>query len=212
MDVDTGLTRLTAHLPLSERQSALPDSLRRLHRSILSWFAGTGDAPSATALGLSPDEMLRGVSHLAHRDLVVVDGDGELTGAYPFTLIETPHLVTIGGHTIHAMCSLDALAIAPMFAAGTEISSTCAVTADPIEIRMRGSEVTGSVPREPLVGIGFQETGGCAATSLCRDMVFVRDAEAGRAWQGDGGDDAPLFGLEAAVELATRFFGPLVED
>ena len=210
MDLTAGLTKLNAHLPLAERQAALPDQLRSLHRSILSWFASHGTAPTAADLELDDDTFARGVGHLAQRDLVVIDAGGRIAGAYPFTIEDTVHLVSIDGASVHAMCSLDALAMAPMFGRKTVTTSICAVTGDPIRVEMEGDTILSAEPSTVHVGIGFQETHGCAATSLCRDMVFLRDEEAARTWQGDAGDSAPVFDLNAAVELGHRFFGPLV--
>lgn len=207
LDTTTALIRLNAHLPLAERQAALTDHHRELHRSILRWFADHGTAPLAADLGIDRAGFDRAIGRLARRDLVVVV-DGRITGAYPFTTEATVHRVSLGGVEVRAMCSLDAVAIAPMFARSTMVTSIC-VSGEPVMITMDGQTVVSTDPPTIHLGIGFQQTYGCAATSLCRDMVFLPDRQTALDWQGHGADRA-VFDLEAGVELAVRFFGPLV--
>jgi alkylmercury lyase len=209
VDTTTALIRLNTHLPLAERQAALTDHHRELHRSILRWFADHGTAPLAADLGIDRAGFDRAIGRLARRDLVVVV-DGRITGAYPFTTEATVHRVSLGGVEVRAMCSLDAVAMAPLFGRPALIESTCAIGGDSVRIEMVGQTVVSAAPPDVHIGIGFQETHGCAASSLCRDMVFLADRREAQRWQGEGGDRAPIFDLEAAVGLAVRFFGPLL--
>ena len=84
MDVEAGLVRLNAHLPLAERQHALPPGLLSFHRAILRWFLENGTPPTPDDLSIDTQAFERDITRLAHWDLVVTSA-GALTGAYPFT-------------------------------------------------------------------------------------------------------------------------------
>jgi mercuric reductase len=203
MLVNEAVEALNALLPLAQRQARLPEDLRLVHRRILSTFRDTGRAPS----DVEPDA----ARTLADRDLIVLDDTGRITGAYPFTLEDTAHSVQIGRTTAsHAMCSLDALAMAPMFDAETRTTSTCAHTGVQIVVVQKGYDLIDSSPDTPWIGIRWQEPCGHAASSLCRDMVFLADETAAIAWRGDDPDSVGIFALPEAIDFAARFFVPLV--
>lgn len=202
MNTAAAVDRLTTHLPLAPRQAALDDHLRSVHRSVLRAFANTGVPPR-----LDPADARR----LAALDLLVLGEDAVVVGAYPFTTATTDHLVILPGGTTHAMCSLDALAIAPVFWSRTRIESRCAVTAVPIAIEQDGDTVLSADPPAPWIGIRWQDPDGHAALSMCQAMVFFADEVAAKTWQDGDVEGVGLFPLEEAVRFAAGFFGPLVE-
>ena len=204
MLVDDAVDKLNALLPLAGRQQELPAALREVHRRILRAFAETGKAPQ--------DIDRNAASALAAVDLIVLDEDGVITGAYPFTVEQTDHVVHLDEVAAHAMCSLDALAMGPMFGAETRTMSVCAQTGVPIVVAQRGNELIGSDPETPWIGIRWQQPCGPAASSLCREMVFLADGATAIAWRGDDLDSASLFPLPRAVEFAARFFVPLMAE
>ena len=108
------------------------------------------------------------------------------------------------------MCSVDALALAPVLGTQTEVRSLCAVGGVPVRIRQRGTELLDAAPAGVAVGIRWQDPGSCAAHSLCRDMVFLAP-EAVAAWRG--ADDTALgvsvLGVAEAAALGAAFFAPL---
>jgi hypothetical protein len=202
--VETGLARLSEQLPLAARQSQLDDVLRAVHRSILWSFVRTGEAA-----GVSPSAAER----LAADDLVVVDDSGRVAGAYPFTTEATDHRLRIDGVAVGAMCSLDAVAVAPVFEVATEVRSRCHVTGVPVAFRQTPSGepvAVDSDPSELVIGIRWQQPEGCAAHSMCRDMVFLENADVAGRWQDGDEEGVGLFPMSEAVEFGLRFFGPLV--
>jgi mercuric reductase len=206
------LERLEGILPLAARQASLPPALRTVHRAILAAFAERGAPPAAEGLvALTEDGDLAGaLARLAADDLVVLDAAGGVAGAYPFTLEGTPHRVIVHGHTVNAMCALDAVAVAPMFDCVTTIDSRCHVSGTPVRIRMDGARLLEAQPSPDLrVGIRWRSPQVCAAHSLCREMVFLGDAAVAAQWQGDV-DAAAVLDLEEAVALGAAFFRPLV--
>jgi hypothetical protein len=65
---------------------------------------------------------------LAVEDLAHFDADGSVAVAYPFSGRPTSHRVLIDGHSVHAMCAIDALGIAPMFDRTSVVSSRDPIT------------------------------------------------------------------------------------
>ncbi|MDF1553231.1 MAG: organomercurial lyase, partial [Deferrisomatales bacterium] len=99
--------------------------------------------------------------------LIVLADGGAVQGAYPFTTARTPHRVTLRGHTLNAMCALDALAIAPMFRADTVIESACEVSREPLRIEQAGDRLVGASPTPGMhLGIQWGAKEGVAAHSL----------------------------------------------
>lgn len=212
--IDEGLIKLSAIVPLERRQRVLPPEWRALHRAVLRAFVDLGRPPRRAELaswfpGLDVAAALR---QLDSADLMVVDGAGEIAGAYPFSTEATPHRVTVNGREVRAMCAFDAIAVAPMYGLDTRVDSVCAVSGAPVRIVQSGRSIVSAEPPAPWVGIHWRETCGHTAHSLCREMIFVRDEAAAATWQGDAPDSHSLYPLRDAVEFAARFFLPLVAD
>ena len=216
MDLSTALDKLNSLLPLKARQSRLEPQLRDLHIAILRHFATAGGP-------LSRDEVVQQLGNddaadaalacLAAEDLVVLTPDRRhIAGAYPFTAEERVHAVLVNGHTVHAMCALDALAIAPMFETATRIDSRCHITDTPVEIHMQGTELLSAKPGDVQVGIHWQGTSGCAAQSLCLEMAYLADVETAQRWQQQDSDNTDLYELPDAVRFAAAYFRPLLVD
>jgi len=213
MNISDALARLNGLLPLKEKQDRLNPLLRALHRQILRSFAERGCPLSrgeiATQTGT--DGVDAALQRLAEDDLIVLSSDRRLvTGAYPFTLEQRAHRVTIGGVTVHAMCALDALSVAPMLEIRTRVNSVCHVSGAPVEIFMQGDKLLSARPEYPCVGIRWQGTSGCAAQSLCMEMVFLANAATADAWQREDRRNTSVFDLPAAVEFGAQFFRPLL--
>ncbi len=216
MDVQTALHQLNQLLPLAGRQAALPAPLAELHRAVLHAWIDQGRPPQRSELArrwpnLSLSEAL---AQLAGDDLLVLSPDGEhVAGAYPLTLEETPHRLLANGHSLRAMCALDALAVGPLFGLPAEIESTCRVTGTPLFLRQAGATLLAAETSADIrVGIHWQPPQSCAAHSLCREMVFLVDAVAAAEWQAIAPDQRDCFSLTAAIELGAAFFMPLLAN
>jgi len=215
VDLSDALDKLNSHLPLKAKQSQLEAQLRELHIAILRHFATAGQALTRAQIAqqLGNDGVAATLARLADDDLVVLTPDRRnIAGAYPFSAEERLHAVLVNGHTVRAMCALDALAIAPMFETATRIDSRCHVSDTPVEIHMQGAELLSARPGDIRVGIHWQGTSGCAARNLCLEMVFLRDAETAQHWQQQDSDNISLFELPDAVRFAAAYFRPLLED
>lgn len=169
MDVEEGVRRLREILPIKERQSKLTGNRRVLHKAILGGFAGNGAPLGAQAcrVVLGGEDPREALADLAEKDLIVLAAGGAVQGAYPFTVANTPHRVTLRGHTVNAMCALDALAIAPMFGVDTVVESECEVSKERLCIEQAGDWLVGAVPTLGIhLGIQWGAKDGVAAHSL----------------------------------------------
>jgi mercuric reductase len=230
-DVLQSLAHLQQLLPLKRRQQALAPPLRMVHRAILRSLAETGKPPRqaeiAAMLG-SKQSAIHALATLGKNDLVILNApatvdektqrlvapDGvEVIGAYPMTTEKTPHTVEIYGHSVNAMCAVDALAMSLLFGQETRIESRCHVSGTPIRIHQKGREITEANPSPEIrVGIRWQSACAGAAHTLCTEMVFLKDTEIARTWRESDPATIELFTLPEAIELGEAFFVPLLED
>jgi hypothetical protein len=92
------LTRLLAEsgLPSTtprQRLRGVPETARRLHRALLHEFVKAGAPPEMPVvfarLHLDEEHGRRQLAVLAAADLVALDSDGNLAGAFPFSAVPT---------------------------------------------------------------------------------------------------------------------------
>ncbi len=207
------LKRLNDLLPLTERRDRLTPPLRSLHAAILRAYAQRGTPPSRMEMAqhVGVEGVEAALRMLAGDDLIVLTPDKTaIAGSYPFTSESRAHRVVIDGREVHAMCALDALSIAPMFERAARVQSRCHVHGTPVEIDMQGAEVLAATPAQPYVGIRWQSTSGCAAQSLCMEMVFLADRATAESWQLDDARNIDIFTLPEAVAFGAAFFRPLL--
>ncbi|NNF96434.1 MAG: hypothetical protein HKM94_05865 [Halobacteria archaeon] len=214
MDVNQAVDKLNGLLPLAARQQQLDAELRELHKVILGIFVEQGRSlPITEAAGyLSQHSVAEAFQILAQNDLIVLDVERQMImGAYPLTYEVTPHVVEVTGHTINAMCALDALSVAPMFEVEANIKSSCAIGGTPVSLHMQGEQVVSVDGGDDLyVGIRWQTPCGAAAHSLCRDMVFLLGQEAADKWRRRSEIEGSVFELPTAVAIGNAFFRPLL--
>lgn len=214
--IQKAVERLAAQLPLQERQRALPSALAKVHRLILRTLVGSGRAPRNEQLAeiLSGATVQDALQRLAKDDLIVLDAaQGEVLGAYPVTIEDTPHHLTIDGVGINAMCALDAMAVAPMFEVAVEVESRCHVTGTPIRLAVTAERVSAASPSSAVrVGVAWQQPCGHAAHSMCREMVFLADDKIAVEWQDGDLEAKSVFDLDEALEFGARFFRPLLSE
>ena len=113
------------------------------------------------------------------------------------------------------MCALDALAVNPMFGADVEINSRCRVSGEPIRLHQLryGFDDTGST-REVFFGIDWNAASesSCCADSLCTEMIFLKGEKVAREWRDQDAEHRETFTLDEAIQFASDFFLPLLED
>jgi mercuric reductase len=139
--VNNALGRLNKILPLAEHQQSLSEELADVYQKILYSYVESGKTLNRNEIGQHVNDLDESIRILKDNDMVVFDCNGEPVGAYPFTMEQRKHEVSISGHKVHCMCALDALAVSPMFGLETTINSRCHVTSEPICIHQRNREI-----------------------------------------------------------------------
>lgn len=205
MKIDIALSKLNSLLPLKERQSSISSGLKSLHQEILFSFANSGCVPKF-------DDKKIQLEELDENDLIVLDKDtNEIVGAYPFSLKKTAHHVFLENTDLYAMCAFDAISIAPVFNVSTIVKSHCHITNEKIEIHQEGNNVINVKPSKDIyIGIKWQSTGSCAATSLCMEMVFLKNKEIATSWMRSN-ENISIFSLDDAIKFSINYFKPLIE-
>lgn len=213
MKVEKALDRLISVLPLKEKQEACGQELKELHQKILTSFVENGRILSREEMADQVENVDEAVKVFKTNDMVVFSDNGEPVGVYPFTMEEREHKVQINGHTVHAMCALDALSVSPMFDMDTHIHSQCRVTGSPVSIQQVGKEIKNKDETAELrFGIvwGAASSCSCCANSLCMEMMFLKDGKVADEWLAADEKNREVFTLEEAVEFGSRFFVPLM--
>lgn len=213
MKVEKALERLISVLPLKEKQEACGRELKELHQKILTSFVENGRILSREEMAAQVENVEEAVNVFKTNDMVVFSDNGEPVGVYPFTMEEREHKVQINGHTVHAMCALDALSVSPMFNMDTHIHSQCRVTGSPVSIQQEGKKIKNPEETEDLrFGIVWGAANGCSccANSLCMEMMFLKDGTVADEWLVADEKNREVFTLEEAVEFGSRFFVPLM--
>jgi hypothetical protein len=113
-------------------------------------FAEHGRAPTvdevAVATGEGSDVVRAAWRRLQDGRALVLDGDGRLLMANPFSGVETPHRVQAAGRTWYSNCGWDAFGIGVVLRADSTIHTTCADCGDAIDLEVRGYRPTDPDP------------------------------------------------------------------
>jgi hypothetical protein len=182
-----------------------PGTARTLAQ-VLRLYAGLGHAPTvddiAAGAALPRWDVKQQLAELRARDLILLDSTGDaILGAYPFTEAVTGHGVTSAstGHTISTMCAIDALGAGAMCRDDVAIHSACRVCGNRIEAVTADHGMTlGRVtPADAIVWVGLRQSCGCAADTLCTELLFFCSDEHLAHWRRDHGDGHRLTPEEA---------------
>lgn len=211
-NVQAAVDRLNTILPLFANQQKMSAEAITLHQRVLRNFVDYGVIPDRRQMLEMAGGNEKIIEELATNDLVVFNNEGEPTGAYPFTMDKREHCVSLNGHTVYAMCALDALSIHAMYQYPVEINSICAVSGEPVRILQREGKLVNSQADGIYFGINWQAaSGGCScADSLCTEMIFLKDKNIAQQWLQTNSNGREIFTLDEAVIFGSRFFMPLV--
>lgn len=212
--INKALEQLNCILPLVKNQNDLSPEDARVHITILNSYAMQGREPSLNELAGLSNNISATLANLQKLDLVVLNDDGKIRGAYPFTSEDRIHQVTIDQHTVHCMCALDSLAVSPMFQMPTHIRSKCVVSGADIDIRQNLDRVLNADDNhEVYFAIDWGAANGnlSCADSLCGYMDFIKGDALAKEWQ-EKSKDYEAFNIDEAIEFASRFFSPLIQS
>ena len=211
--VDNALDNLNKILPLADHKKTLNPDIADAYQAILNSYVDLGRSLTKAEIADQVDNIDETIEALRSRDMVVFDANGEPTGAYPFTMEERVHKVIVNAHMVHCMCALDALSVSPMFGLLTHIDSKCHVTGEDISIDQNDQVILNTAENEGLhFGISWGAAAdNCCATSLCTEMLFLKDKATADVWLAADAGNREVFALDDAIEFASRFFKPLLD-
>lgn len=212
-EVSTALERLDSILPLQSGLNSLSDEDAALYCKLLNSYVQQGRTLTRSEVADFVDNAEQSLTNIVGSKLVVVDADGNPSGAYPFTSEEREHKVHVNGVTAHCMCALDALAVSPMFNIPTVIDSQCRVTSEPIHLEQNGTELSGGTLNAWFgINWGAAASDLVCAESLCMEMMFLANEDVARKWLAESPETREIFDLPSAVDFAAGFFVPLAES
>jgi Alkylmercury lyase len=188
----------------------------RLHQRVLRSFIGEAGATNEQLVAWAEEERVdpdQAYRVLAARDLVHRDpGSGNVAVAYPFSGMPTPHRVRLGtGSEVYAMCALDALGVAFMLDAPTDVVSRDPKTAESIEVSVRPHGRSDWRPADAAVVVGCGGTGTSAAC-MCPHTNFVASTDHGHALMEEMQGSVSLLSMSDAIEAGRELFGDLLDD
>jgi hypothetical protein len=160
------LARLRAAFPIEARLLAARAPVRATYAQVLAlWLRAT--SPQASMFDAKT------LATLVSLDAVVPEAQG--LGCYPFSSNDTGIRVTLPANTVHAMCAIDALAIARLVRARTHIDSACTVCDASIAFEV---EENGGLDHDQaeMARVVWQQTGDAETScsqGLCRHIRFL---------------------------------------
>lgn len=213
LKVENAVAQLRKILPLAARQKNLNHETANVYQMILSSYVFQGRTLNKSEISVQVGNLDQVINTLRMNDMVVFDANDEPVGAYPFTMEPRDHKVSINGHTVYAMCALDALAISPMFKLKTHIDSSCHISGASISIDQLDREVLNRAENTAIhFGINWNSAANnCCATSLCSEMIFLKNKEIAQAWFIEDSQNREIFALDEAIDFAAQYFTPLID-
>lgn len=215
MKVEQAITRLKKILPIKSRLDDMDSDSASVYLAVVNGFYELGRAPLISELELNHKNARDIVAELGKQDMLTLDEQGEVKGCYPFTLEKRVHRIQINGHEVHAMCAMDALAPSSMFETSSVILSECEVTAEPVRIELENQAIKNvDEVSEVHFGMNWQAASSCCscADSLCTEMLFLKDTATAEGWLNEDAENREIFTLPDAVEFATGFFKPMMQQ
>jgi mercuric reductase len=213
--VDKALLHLQSILPLKSHQDNCSKESKRLHQAILRSFIEKGRVLNTNEMKPLTSNVVASLISLQEQDLVVLDTNHHIIGAYPLTMEKREHKIQVDKFLLHAMCALDALSVSSLFQVDTVISSVCRVTQSKIHIKQSNGLVQNMKQASDIhVGIAWSaaSTDSCCANNLCMEMLFLINTPVAQQWLADDENGREIFALADSVEFGGLFFNPLLAD
>lgn len=126
---------------------------------IYARFGRSGQAPSRTELaqelGVDPEWIDQRLAQLAEHRMVVLDDQGEIARALPFSARPTRHRVVTNSTTYYGNCAWDAFALASLLGPSATMDLRCGCCDEPIDstdnVLSMAEHRAGTAPAKPLV-------------------------------------------------------------
>jgi len=168
----------------------------RVLAHVLRLYSRLGHAPTvdeiAASAAMSRQDVKSRLHKLRGRDLILLDPTGDaILGAYPFTEAATGHSVTFAGtgRMLSTICAIDALGAGAMCRDDVAIRSTCRACGNSVAAltQDRGMTLSQIAPANAIVWVGLRQSLGCAASTLCTELLFFCNDEHLARWRNDHG-------------------------
>ncbi len=215
MKVAQAITKLQNVLPIKKRLDDMDVDSASIYLAIVNGFYESGRPPTIDELKTSSSHARQIVEQLASQDMITLSEQGEVKGCYPFTMEQRVHRIKINGNEVYAMCAMDALAPSSMFETRSEVLSECAVTAEPVHIKLNNQLIENQDEVADVhFGMNWLAASSCCscADSLCTEMLFLKDAKTASDWLNEDSENREIFTLVEAVAFATGFFKPMMQQ
>ncbi|MBT2445280.1 alkylmercury lyase [Streptomyces sp. ISL-36] len=199
------------------RLAPVQGGLRAVHQAVLRHFAATGRPPEPAVLepvaaeeGWTAADVL---AELNREDFLLLDQDGRIRAAYPFSAVPTAHRVTIaGGAQVWSMCAIDALGIPAMLGRDAVITSSDPITGETVTVTSDSGGTTWE-PATAVVFVGRRGTSGPAAEICCDTLNFFTSPASAETWTMRHPEArGQILGQARAEEIGREIFGPLLTD
>lgn len=191
--------------------------VRQVYRHLLIYFSQTGHPPApeviAHALHLSADAVEHALDLIEARGGIYRDpATYTILAAYPFSAEPTDHIVRFaGGHSVYAMCAIDALGMPVMLNADAMIESKCAHCGKEIRVVVRDNTLIEYMPPEMRVWYMQAAACGVAALEQCPSINFLCSPEHLAAWRAQHlGERGEEFDVRRAFVRGKEVFGNLL--
>lgn len=191
---------------------------RSLHRSVLTVFVETGQAPPrartdavAREHGIDPRPAW---AELVAGDVLALDQHGEIRAAYPFSPTPTRHTVRWkGGPTTFAMCAVDALGVSAMLDRPVTITSTEPGTDTPVTVEVDRDRARWT-PDTGVVLAGATDGACCPSVDrTCGHIDFFTSAHTAHAWAAAHPDiSAVVLDQTEALACGISEFGTFLRE
>ncbi len=211
--ISTALKRLDSILPLVSGLKSLSSDDAELYCKLVNSYVQHGRTLTRSEVDKLINNAEQALTNIAKNKLIVLDADGNPSGAYPFTSDVREHKIHVNDVVVHCMCALDALAVSLMFNIPIVINSQCRVTNKPIHLEQNGTDFSdGTLDAWFGINWGAAASDTICAESLCMEMMFLADETVARGWLAESPDTREIFDLPSAVAFAAGFFVPLAEN
>ena len=118
---------------------------KQVRRYIYDHFVNTGQAPtiaqSAQALSTSIAELQAALGRLARGRALVLQNNGGILMAEPFSAVPTPFYVQVGAHAWWGNCIWDALGIPALLKEDARIVTACGCCNDAMTVAIRNGKL-----------------------------------------------------------------------
>lgn len=214
MKIEHAVEHLKKILPLADRLKNLTPETANAYQKILGSYVEQGRSLTKSEISKQVENLDEVINTLRMNDMVVFDANDKPIGAYPFTMERRDHRVKVNGHVVYAMCALDSLAISPMFNLKTHIDSRCHVSGDSISIDQFDQQVLNWEENKSVhFGINWNSAAdNCCATSLCTEMIFLKNNEIADTWFAEDHVNREIFSLNESIDFASQYFTPLTNN